>query len=87
MSDETQATANLRALRSALQAKRAEIADAARDRIMSQGAHRPDPSAGWQHGADLRIVQEQIEAVDRAIADELKNDTDREFSVPKRGSD
>lgn len=77
MSDENKAAANLRALRGALRAKRAEIADAARERIMSRGPGQPDASAGWQHGADLKAIQEQIEAVDRAIADELRAATDR----------
>lgn len=77
MPDENQAAANLRALRGALQAKRAEIAEAARERIMSRDPGRPDASAGWQHGADLKAIQEQIEAVDRAIADESRLVADR----------
>jgi hypothetical protein len=50
---------------------------------MSQSSHRPDPSAGWQHGADLRVVQEQIEAVDRAIADEMRIGDTRDAAAPQ----
>ncbi|KAB1071206.1 hypothetical protein [Methylobacterium planeticum] len=78
MSDDTQAISDLRALRSAFVAKRRQIAQLAISEAGSSGASSPDVTSGYLYGADLEGIQKQIEAVDRAIADERVIERERQ---------
>lgn len=76
MAGENETTTNLRALRAALEAKRSEVATSAQQLIIDRDEN--EPAAGWQYGADIKVLQEQIDAVDRAIADEIDGESKRE---------
>ena len=67
---DTQEIDNLQSLRMALVIKRRSIALRASEE--GKQYHDRNASAGASHGAELKRIQEEIDAVDRALADEEK---------------